>query len=493
MKDLKQRALRGGLAKIVSQIASLVLRTGSLMVMARLLDPKDFGLVGMVTAVIGVFSVFRDFGLSAAAVQRSKITNEQSSTLFWINLLVGAVLALVAVALGPLVAKFYHEQRLIGVTAVLATAFFLNAAGVQHSAVLERQMRFVTLSLIDIFSLFISASVGIGMALSGWGYWSLVAISTVTPLIYTICVWLTAGWIPGKPQRDTGIGSMLRFGGTLTLNGLIMYLASNLDKVLLGRFWGVDALGIYGRAYQLINIPTDSLNSSVGGVAFAALSRIQGEPARLRSYFLRGYSLLLSLTVPVAITCALFGADIIRVFLGPKWHSAATVFRLLAPTTLGFAILAPLGWLLSSCGLVGRGLRIAFVIAPLLIAGYAVGLRWGPTGVAIAYSSVMLLSVLPLVAWAARDTPITFRDLLLALGRPFLGGMMAAGVVCGFQLLFGVRLAALPRLVLGIGLLASVYIWILLIVMGQKQFYVEIFQELMNARSSDVPVVATVG
>ena len=143
----------------------------------------------------------------------------------------------------------------------------------------------------------------------------------------------------------------------------------------------------------------------------------------MRSYFLKGYSLVLSLTVPIAFISGLFGSDIIHVFLGPKWSSAIPVFRLLTPTTLGFAILAPLGWLLSACGLVERGLKLALTIAPLLILGYAIGLHWGPQGVAFAYSSVMVLSVIPLIAWAVRGTPVTFRDLLLAVSRPLLSGI----------------------------------------------------------------------
>src|ERR1017187_8222192 len=108
MKDLKQRTIRGGAARICSQGANFLLRMGSLMILARLLDPKDFGLVGMVTAVIGVFSVFRDFGLSAAAVQRTTVSKEQSSTLFWINLFVGTILCIAVLALAPFVASFYH-------------------------------------------------------------------------------------------------------------------------------------------------------------------------------------------------------------------------------------------------------------------------------------------------------------------------------------------------------------------------------------------------
>jgi PST family polysaccharide transporter len=491
MKDLKRRTIRGGFAKICSQGANFLLRMGSLMIMARLLDPKDFGLVGMVTAVIGVFSVFRDFGLSTAAVQRASVTKEQSSTLFWINLLVGAILGLLALAMAPFVVAFYHEQRLFGVTAVLATAFLFNAAGVQHTALLERQMRFTTLSVIDIVSLLVSTAIGIGMATHGFGYWALVATTTVTPLVYTVCVWLTTGWVPGRPRKQVGVRSMIRFGGTLTLNGLVMYIASNFEKVLLGRFWGVDALGIYGRAYQLINIPTDNLNSAAGGVAFAALSRLQGEPSRLKNYFLKGYSLVLSLTVPITFTCALFANDMILVFLGPKWKSAVVVFRLLAPTTLAFAIVNPLGWLLNALGLVGRGLKIALVLGPVMITGYVVGLPYGPRGVALAYSAVMMLCVIPLIAWATHGTVISLLDILRVVSRPLLSGIVAAGVGFGLQHLYSPLLPPLPRLVLGVTVVFSVYLGMLLYVMGQKPFYMDLLRGFGGPSSAEEGVLVS--
>ncbi|HXJ15554.1 MAG TPA: lipopolysaccharide biosynthesis protein, partial [Candidatus Limnocylindrales bacterium] len=296
MQDLKSRAIRGGFAKVCSQGANFALRIGSLMVLARLLDPKDFGLVGMVTAFTGVLTLFRDFGLSSATIQRLEVTDEQVSTLFWINSLVGAMLWLLLAAVSPLVAMFYREPRLLWLTMVLAVGFFFNALGVQHSAMLQRQMRFAALAIIDFVALLSGVGVAIAMAFHGFKYWSLVAMTTVTPLVTSISLWLTTGWIPGPPRRGAGVHSMMRFGGTITLNGLVVYVAYNLEKVLLGRFWGAETVGIYGRAYQLINIPTDNLNSAVGEVAFSVLARVQNDAARLRSYFLKGYSLVLALT-----------------------------------------------------------------------------------------------------------------------------------------------------------------------------------------------------
>jgi O-antigen/teichoic acid export membrane protein len=491
MKDLRQRVIRGGFAKFFSQGTTFLIRMGSLMILARLLDPKDFGLVGMVTAVTGVFNVFRDFGLSAAAVQRNTITREQASTLFWINLLVGTTLGVLVAAMAPFVVKFYREPRLLGVTVALATGFLFNSAGVQQSAILEREMRFTTLSVIDIVSWLTSATVGITMALHGFGYWSLVASTTATPLVYTVCLWLTTGWVPGRPQQGIGIRSMMRFGGTLTLNGLVMYIATNFEKVLLGRFWGADAVGIYGRAYQLVNIPNDNLNSAAGGVAFATLSRLKDDPPRYRSYFLKGYALILSLTVPITMVCALFAGDMITVFLGAKWHSAITIFRLLAPTVLAFAIINPMGWLLISLGLVGRGLRMSLVLAPVMIAGYAIGLPYGPKGVALAYSVMMVVCAIPLIAWAVRGTVISVRDILATLSRPLLSGIVAAGLVFGLQFWYGAYLLPLPRLVLGVVLVLAAYLGMLLYVMGQKLFYLDLLRGFRTRALVEEQLVAS--
>ena len=484
MQDLKAKTIRGGLARLCAQGASFVLRVGSLMVLARLLGPKDFGLVGMVTAFTGVLTLFRDFGLSSAAVQRATVTEEQISTLFWINILLGVVLGLVALAMAPAIAAFYHEPRLFGVTAVLAVGFLFNAAGIQHSALLQRQMRFTALAVISVVSLTVGTAIAIGGAKAGYGYWALVSMSVTPPLIATIGFWLTTGWVPGMPRRRAGIRSMMHFGGTLTLNGLVVYVAYNAEKVMIGRFWGADAIGIYGRAYQLVNIPTENLNSAVGEVAFSALSRLQDDPARLKSYFLKGFSLVLGLTLPITIACALFADDVVFVLLGPKWKDAATIVRLLAPTIAIFAIINPLGWLIFSIGLVARGLKIALVFAPLMITGYVIGLPYGPKGVAFAYSAVLTLWVIPHILWCVHGTAISVRDILLAVSRPLASGILAGGLAFGVRLICGQFVSPLPRLVLESSVLFVAFFGVLLFVAGQKSLYLDLLRGLRGPSSA---------
>ncbi|HEY4901935.1 MAG TPA: lipopolysaccharide biosynthesis protein [Candidatus Sulfotelmatobacter sp.] len=485
MKDLKEKTIRGGVARMGAQVANFVLRIGSLMILARLLDPKDFGLVGMVTAFTGVLNLFRDFGLSTATVQRAEVTEDQISTLFWINLLVGAVLALLSVALAPAVAAFYHEPRLLWITAVLATGFVFNAAGVQHSAILQREMRFTALAVINTIALIAGTVLAIGMAKYGYDYWALVAMTIAYPLVTTVGLWMTAAWMPGAPRRRSGLRSMIRFGGTITLNGAVMYVAYNFEKVLLGRFWGAEAIGVYGRAYQLVNIPTDNLNSAVGEVAFSALSRVQDDPPRLRSYFLKGYSLVTALTLPITILCALFAREAISILLGPKWTEAVPIFRLLAPTILIFAMINPFSWLLFAMGKVGRSLKIALVIAPLVIAGYVIGLPYGPTGVALGYSAAMAVWILPHIAWCVHGTPISFLDVLQTLSKPLLSGLVASVLPLMIESSYGQQLSPLFRLIVGVVLFLSVYAVMLLYAMGQKAFYLNLVRGLRASRSLD--------
>ena len=213
MQDLKGKMIRGGLTRVCAQGANLLLRVGSLMILARLLSPKDFGLVGMVMAFTGALTWFRDFGLSSAAIQHPNITKEQISTLFWINMLLGALLGLVALAMAPAIAAFYGRPELFGVTLVLAAGFLFNAAGVQHSVLLQRQMRFTALAVISIVSSTVSIAIAIAGAEAGYGYWALVAMSVTSPLIATLGFWLSTGWIPKMPRRRAGIRAMIHFGG----------------------------------------------------------------------------------------------------------------------------------------------------------------------------------------------------------------------------------------------------------------------------------------
>ena len=202
MQDIKGKVLRGGLAKLCGQGANSGLRLGFLVVLARLLEPQDFGLVAMVTGVTAILDLFTTAGLSSAAIQRSSITDEQISTLFWINLLVGIILGLLCLLLAPLLVAFYHEPRLFWVTVAMGAAFVFSSAGVQQNALLQRQMRYMALSAIEVISQLAAVGVGVALAIAGFGYWALVGAAVVLPATMTACMWVFTAWIPGRPRWD---------------------------------------------------------------------------------------------------------------------------------------------------------------------------------------------------------------------------------------------------------------------------------------------------
>jgi O-antigen/teichoic acid export membrane protein len=483
-QDLKRKSVRGGLAAVGSHGAKFILRTGTMMVMARLLTPADFGLQGMVLAVTGVLGLFRDVGLSMATIQRDTITHEQTSTLFWINLAVGLLLALAAMAFGPILAVFYHEPKLVSISVVSGIAFLFNGLAAQHQALLQRSMRFVTIAKIDLIALFISSVCGIFLAALGCGYWSLIAIAVIAPIISAIGVWIAMPWIPTRPRRDCDISSMLRFGGVITCNTLVVYLAYNMEKILLGRFWGADALGLYGRAYQLVNLPAEQLNNSLGSVAFPALSRIQGDVSRLCRSFLKGYAVLFSMTFPATLLCSIYAEELVYVVLGPKWLSTGPTVRLLTPTIVAFALINPFGWFLQATGRTGRSLAMAIVIAPVVITGIALGLSRGPNGVAIGYSGAMVALIVPLIIWAVHNTGITLKDYWAAIVAPLTAGVLAGIVGLGVKVFVLAGIGPLWRVVLGSSVMALVYAGILFKVFDQSRLYLELIEQIKPSRKS---------
>ena len=221
------------------------------------------------------------------------------------------------------------------------------------------------------------------------------------------------------------------------------------------------------------------------------LSRVQNEPERLRRYFLKGYSVVLALTLPITIACALFANDVVSVLLGPKWKDAGAIFRLSAPTILVFAIVSPLGWLLSALGLVGRALKIALVFAPFLMVGCLLALPYGLEGVALAYSSVMTAWMIPTIIWAVHGTAISVWDVLKTPIRPMVSSAVAAALALGVDHFYGPILSPLSRLLVEGTVLATSYVGMLLFVTGQRAFYLDLWRRSKGSAPTEEKSLAS--
>jgi len=423
--NLRSRSIRGGAITVAAQAIKTVFHIGSVMVLARLLAPSDFGLIAMVMVLTGLVTRFKDLGLTMSTVQREDISHGQISTLFWVNVSFGGALTLLTIAAGPVLAWFYHEPRLTHVAWALSGAFLIGGLSAQHQALLRRQMRFAALATIELVSVFVGLTVGVVLAMRGWGYWSLVAQQLGMALILMIGVWIGCRWRPGRPVCGSGVRSMLAFGGNLTGVNLLNYLMRNVDKALIGWRFGSVSLGLYAKAYEMLMLPILQINTPLTAVAIPTLSRLQSKPDSFRSSFLRAMTLLVFVAMPVATFIVAAAEPLVLTILGDQWVATIPMFRALGPAAAITTFGAATGWVFISLGRTDRQLRMVSVSVALSAVGMAVGLQWGPVGVAVGLSVAMCAVRLPGIVYCYRASPLRVRDLVGVIWRPAVASAAA--------------------------------------------------------------------
>lgn len=397
MDNLGAQAVRGTTITLGAQAAKFALSVGITMILARLLTPTDYGLVAMAALFSGLLAVFRDGGLSVATVQSAAISAAQLSTLFWLNTALGITLALGMAAISPLVGSFYEEDALIGIALALSVPFITNGLGAQPQALLQRRMQFSTIAVIDVVSLIVSSASGIGMALAGLGYWALVAMLIVSSGTNSLLSFLLCRWRPAPPSRGSDVGSMLRFGGAVTLGKLIDTAGSSFDSLILGKFFNAAVVGTYTRAQSLMLLPSSQIVPPLLSVFLPILSRLNETPSRLRQLF--GELLCLTILAASFVSSILVVASdwLTGVMLGPQWTAVPTILSLLA----GPALFVPLS-AICVVGITALGdgkalIHWAFYKNAATAAAIVVGAPWGGEGIALSLSIVTFTLLMPIL------------------------------------------------------------------------------------------------
>ena len=476
--DLKGHSVRGGFLTIGSQGTQYLIAFVSTVVLARILTPTDFGLVAMVVAITGLGQAFADLGLSEATIQSQEINHNQVSTLFWINVGIGAVLTVITICLAPVLAWFYKQPSVEKITFVFSLTFLICGLRVQHEAILRRQMRFSALAFRDILSLSLGVTVSILMALKGARYWALVAQPLTTNFIQLVLSWLLVKWIPSLPRRGAKVRSMITFGGNVAASYLIMNVNRSAGNTLVGWYSGAGPLGLYSRAYNLLMLPVRQLSAPAGSVVIPAFSRLQDSPERLARHYLRAIGLIAWIGTPVFGFLFVAAEPLITLVLGAKWEEAAPVFQLLVISALGHLLFESALWLFISRGESRRLLQLLMIVSPIIICSFAIGLPFGIKGVALS-SSLALIGMLPwIMSFSFRGTPLTLRGLGRALLLPVVLSLFGISLAMFAQHLFkpvGIQME-LSVLVLGF---ASAYLLAALIPAVRNE--VASFRDLLSA------------
>lgn len=458
LADLKRKSVRGGMITFASQGASVAIQVASTVVLARLLTPEDYGVMAMVAAVTAFAGLFRDLGLSSAAIQKKDLTRAQQSNLFWLNVALGCALTVLLAAASPLVARFYGRPEVRPVTLALSLSFIISSLSAQSGALLVREMRFGRQSVGIICGALVSLSVSITLALHDFRYWALVWGQLAGAAATTTLLFSLSSFRPGLPSRGTGLKAMVKFGANITAFDFVNYFHRNLDKILIGKFWSADMLGLYSRAYSLLMFPITNLRGPINAVAFPAMSRLQNEPQAYRAYYRKITSLLGLLSMPCAAFLWLDAASIIQLALGRQWMEAVPIFSVLALVAFIQPSHTLWGVVLLSSGRPHRYLKLGIVNTGFSVVGILGGLPWGAIGVSVGYALGTYISAYPILLMAFRGTAVCAQDFIFAVARAAFASAAAATTCCLVGAAFSSEWSLLSKLIFDLGLFLPLYL-----------------------------------
>ncbi|MCW3798762.1 lipopolysaccharide biosynthesis protein [Sphingomonas sp. BN140010] len=430
MPSYRNTAVRGAIVTGGGTVAKAVLQVLAIVVLARMLKPEDFGVMAMVFPIIAFASIFQQAGLGMAVLQRESVSNEELSTIFWTNVAIGVLVGALLVAVSPLVAAFYNEPRVRGLTAASGALMIVGALTSQHIILLMRKMEYGRLALVDLLSLAIGTALAILTAYLFHSYWAIFLLSFGTTASMCLLAWALGGWRPGRVAPLGRVKDVLFFGGNITASNLATYFGQNLDKILIGRWIGAVALGYYERAYKVVLLPTLFVHMPLFRLLVPMLSQSRSEPERHRRLFILGYQLSLFITVPGTLLLAFAAPQIVVFVLGSQWLSAAPIFSWLAIASLGQLVIGPLNMIFVSQGRSREAMLSSVVSSLYTSVAFVIGLKWGAVGVAAAFAISELVRSPAMLWYTTRTGPVSLREASLALA-PFLlaTGICGAGLV----------------------------------------------------------------
>jgi O-antigen/teichoic acid export membrane protein len=423
---LRRTAVRGAGAAIAGSAGNFVVALGSVVVLARLLTPSDFGVVTMVTT----FSLLlRSFGLNGfmeLIMQREELTESLVSNLFWINAGIGMILTLAFASSAPLLALFYHNSAVIQVTRGMSLTIGISCLGYIHLSLLQRAMHFRSTAIINLVGQAIQYIVSIVLAIAGWHYWALVWGSVMQTAAVTAGAWLVCRWIPRRPRSAPGTGSGLKFAINVYSHFAFSYLTRNTDNLLVGWRFGAGALGFYKKAYDLFVLPETQLLAPLSAVVVSTLSRVNRDREQFQRYFLRTISVLALLGMGIGADFALVGEDIIRFLFGPGWEEAGRIFALFGPGIGVMLLYNTHGWIHLSIGRPERWFRWGLMEFACTVTLFLLVLRWGPAGIAFAWTLSYFLLMFPGFWYAGKPIGLGVSSIFAVIWKFFAASVGAA-------------------------------------------------------------------
>ena len=406
-----------------------MLRLGSIIVLARLLAPEDFGIAAMAGVLLNLVTLIGDWGLTAASTQRLSLSHDELSKLFWINCLVGLLLAATTALCAPLVALVFDERQVIAPVIVLSVTIVGIGLGAQHEALLRRRLEYTKLQLIRAVSHAVGVACGLLVGIVNRDFWALVAMQVSLQITRTTMHWLVSGWRPSWCNSRTQVSSIFRFASNLVPSTILFYFSRNTAAIMLGTMAGSAELGLYNRASVSVMTPLTYLTEPLERVVPASLSRLQQDPRAFERMF---FQALMVTTFMACGMLALVAAEahvVVAVLLGDQWHSTVPLVQWLTLAGATWVIGKVIGWLLVPHGRAGTLLRVRALRTAVSVAGVVVGWRWGTVGVVAGYSIATVASLVGEILFTLAVTRLQMKTVVKAIWRPVMAALAAAGLV----------------------------------------------------------------
>lgn len=417
----------------VAQALSQLIQLLTLAILARLLVPDDFGLLGMATVISGFVITFHQLGLNQAIIQRKELLPSHLSTSFWGSLFVSVVITGLIIALAPLISSLFNDMRVASVLRVTSLGLVLGSLPMTHNALLQRKLRFKEIGIILVVSVVISSLISITMAFRGWGVWSLVVGQlTVGPVTFLLAHFYEP-WRVNKVFSFKAFKELISYGGHISAGNVINYASVNLDNLIIGRYLGSQTLGIYSLAYKIMQTPLRLLSRVVPQALFPVFSGIQDDERSLVRGYLRSTHYVVLVMFPMMAGCIVLAPEIISVLFGEKWLEAIPLVQILC-----------IAGAMKSAGMniaivfkaKGRpdvtwkwNLFILFLYIPLFFGV----IRWGSSGIAVVISGLSIPLLLLWQLWLTRIIKVSWGQYWRSLKQPFVASVVMAGIILAIK------------------------------------------------------------
>jgi len=418
--SLKESAVSGLKWTTASKIGQQTLQFSTLIILARLLLPEDFGLMASAMVVIGFVNVFRDLGLSAALIQKQNLSDELFSSVFWLSVAIGLIMMLALIIFSPYIADFYNANVLVPILQVLSLSFLFSSLSAVQQALLEKELKFKIISKIELFATFLAAVTGITMAILKFGIWSLVLQNLVFTFTVSSLFWIRLSKRPKFFFKWREIKSIYNFSANLAGFNILNYFVRNADYILIQKFLGEQQLGYYTLAYRLMLYPLKNITAVMTRVMFPLLSKIQNDNKRFRDIYLKLVNTISLLSFPLMLGLVAVSDNFVIVVFGAKWEPVTTLILILAPLGLLQSIYTPAGIIYQAKGRTDWWFRWGLLTGVLFVTAFWIGLEWGIIGVALAYLIVNVITIYPGLVIPFKLIGLKTNNFVLSFGRTFL-------------------------------------------------------------------------